>query len=723
MNCYLLILFFLLSCSGKILRPPSSDYILKTKSIINNNQTPNEEDDEEGITRDFFLAKSLMIKDPSTSCILLKRILDKKIYEKTFPLRDLIIIKQMSVCPFNKEEAKNFWKDSPHQSLSSWAHEDYFREAQKLSEKNGDQEAYADWTFRLAKFEKTTSNKEKYIHTALTIAKSLNLKSKIKEYKTELYKMSPRFNEDSKEINPDSLYKIAYDNEKNRKFINARVFYEKIIQNELNDPKIRIKALQRIIFCYKKDRDIDNYILARKRFVHFFETLIKKYPFENKYLRYKIHAQIRFARATWSKRGREEAMPLVINLLMELESAPIKMKGFLAQAHWLLGNMRNEENKNEEALIHFSHGLHYCQKAKSLCNNLAWAFGWEKYNQKKYLESELTFHNFLAKINNRSDQQRFIFWLAKSLVAQGKLEDAKILFDELINYDPYSYFALLSYREKKELVPGIEETDPVDSLIIDEFDWALALDEKEIAQKVLDLQSRKINNNSMREQIIPLYVKINSYQNALGEFQKLSKKYRKENYARNAPFIFPIAFKSEIYQFSKKFSVPPFLMTSIIRQESSFNQYARSPADAFGPMQLIPEAAKIISKKYKLPYENMSDLYNPEINIGLGAGLLRDLMNEHQNRLIPVVASYNAGSMPVKRWESERESNDCSKTECNTEEQFEAGIKFIESIPYEETKKYVKLVFRNMVIYNAIEKKESFPLPIELFSNLTLLSF
>ena len=67
-------------------------------------------------------------------------------------------------------------------------------------------------------------------------------------------------------------------------------------------------------------------------------------------------------------------------------------------------------------------------------------------------------------------------------------------------------------------------------------------------------------------------------------------------------------------------------------------------------------------------------------------------MKEHQNNFIAYVASYNASSRVVKRWMRQKHRKD--------------PLEFIEMIPYEETKGYVKLVFRNFVTYNRLHKGE-----------------
>ncbi len=83
-----------------------------------------------------------------------------------------------------------------------------------------------------------------------------------------------------------------------------------------------------------------------------------------------------------------------------------------------------------------------------------------------------------------------------------------------------------------------------------------------------------------------------------------------------------------------------------------------------------------------------SDLYNPEVNIRFGTHYFRSVLNRFGGRVDYALASYNAGPHRVRAWTG-------MNLELDPEE-------FIEDIPFAETRKYVKLVLRNEMIYRRI---------------------
>nr|HMN70223.1 lytic transglycosylase domain-containing protein [Bdellovibrionales bacterium] len=141
------------------------------------------------------------------------------------------------------------------------------------------------------------------------------------------------------------------------------------------------------------------------------------------------------------------------------------------------------------------------------------------------------------------------------------------------------------------------------------------------------------------------------------------------------------------------FNVAEELIYAIMRQESAFDPLARSPADAFGLMQILPEVASDIHKTSKVPYAEMEDLYQPNVNISMGAAHLRDLMKRHKGRFILAVAAYNASENAIRGWMKNRFRGD--------------SLEFIEEIPYEETRTYVRLVMRNMIFYSLLNSKSA----------------
>ena len=131
----------------------------------------------------------------------------------------------------------------------------------------------------------------------------------------------------------------------------------------------------------------------------------------------------------------------------------------------------------------------------------------------------------------------------------------------------------------------------------------------------------------------------------------------------------------------------PELIMSIIREESHFNANAQSGVGAVGLMQLMPATAHEVGQKYGYRF-NTKDLFNPELNIKLGNIYYGGLRGQLNNNDVLSVASYNGGIGSVQNWQKNLTFIDVDD--------------FIEQIPYEETKNYVKKVFKSYWNYTRI---------------------
>ena len=126
---------------------------------------------------------------------------------------------------------------------------------------------------------------------------------------------------------------------------------------------------------------------------------------------------------------------------------------------------------------------------------------------------------------------------------------------------------------------------------------------------------------------------------------------------------------------------------AIIREESSFNPRAQSSVGAMGLMQLMPSTAHEVGAQSGIDF-NTNYLFNPELNIRLGNiyyAMLRSILD---NKDVSSIAAYNGGIGSVTRWHNTLLYNDTDE--------------FVEQIPYEETKNYVKKVFRSYWNYTRI---------------------
>jgi len=143
---------------------------------------------------------------------------------------------------------------------------------------------------------------------------------------------------------------------------------------------------------------------------------------------------------------------------------------------------------------------------------------------------------------------------------------------------------------------------------------------------------------------------------------------------------FPTPFLDIVDRVSKRFGVDKALIYAVMRQESLFDGTALSTSKAKGLMQLIDSTAKWKAKRLGM---NSYDIYDTETNITLGTAYLRYLLDLWDGDIVKVIASYNAGQGAVKGWKD-----------------YADHFLFIETIPYEETRDYVKKVLTYLYIYS-----------------------
>jgi soluble lytic murein transglycosylase len=161
-------------------------------------------------------------------------------------------------------------------------------------------------------------------------------------------------------------------------------------------------------------------------------------------------------------------------------------------------------------------------------------------------------------------------------------------------------------------------------------------------------------------------------------------------YLSNQPHLFnqvnlrfPINYYSAINLQAKNNHLNPAFIYAVIRQESAFHPEIVSPVGAKGLMQMMPRTANLISKRYKIPYRQEKELFNPYKNIQLGSRYLADLSKTLHHPLL-VAAAYNAGPQAVNRWLKQYPAPDI--------------VTWIDTLPWKETRNYLK----NIVAFHAI---------------------
>ena len=159
------------------------------------------------------------------------------------------------------------------------------------------------------------------------------------------------------------------------------------------------------------------------------------------------------------------------------------------------------------------------------------------------------------------------------------------------------------------------------------------------------------------------------------------------NDSRVLRVIFPWPNRRAVEAEAAEFGVDPLLLVAIVRQESVFDAQALSPAGARGLVQLLPGTAALTARGLDVTFYP-EWITVPDLNLHLGAAHLQELLQRFGGRVDAATAAYNAGTAPVKRWLERPGADDPDE--------------FIELIPYQETRGYVRAVLRNRELYRAL---------------------
>ncbi len=306
------------------------------------------------------------------------------------------------------------------------------------------------------------------------------------------------------------------------------------------------------------------------------------------------------------------------------------------------------------------------------------------------------------------------FWIAYSLQKNNDLILAKSYYERLVKENLFDYYSILSIKALKSLGQNSGSRDylensslktsninlelknlkePFVSNIIRAFLW-LDLGREDFYKMEIDnllttdFKMAIINANSVDKDnfkswlVLNLLGLLNQKEYYLNTF-KLAFDSIDKNYlnfslpALNA--IFPMTYFAKIKEIQS--GVDPIVILSLIRQESAFNPRARSIAGASGLMQIMPSTALMLNSKIK-----KNQLENPDINLSLGILYLERLLTKYDGDLIQTLSAYNAGEKRLSIWVKDYFLN-------------QDPVVMVESIPYEETRNYVKLIFRNIFFY------------------------
>ncbi len=327
-----------------------------------------------------------------------------------------------------------------------------------------------------------------------------------------------------------------------------------------------------------------------------------------------------------------------------------------------------------------------------------WHIFWDKYIKKDYKNAELLAIKHIQKYKQVKSSPKLLFWFAKTLEKEGKTADAHNYLSKLTTKYPDDYYGLRAeyILNKKN---NFWKTDKTKKIPIqkEEIEFPIILSH-------LDIKDLKLINTILEMGDYDIWDDADFENPIIKSWIELKKnnKTRSIVIARNAiaemdikpPYMsasyklaYPRYWIEEINIAGKKLELDPYLIIALIREESYFNENAKSISNATGLMQLMPATANYMISMLSDNIPSYTNLDDPRMNMYLGCNYLKYLYDKFKNDIF-VVASYNGGEGSVSKWLKTYSTTDYDE--------------FIENIPFDETRNYVKKVFRSYHLYRKI---------------------
>ncbi|MEO0967448.1 MAG: transglycosylase SLT domain-containing protein [Cyanobacteria bacterium J06639_18] len=294
------------------------------------------------------------------------------------------------------------------------------------------------------------------------------------------------------------------------------------------------------------------------------------------------------------------------------------------------------------------------------------------------------------------------FWVGKWATKLGEEQKAKEAYKYVIANFPYSYYSWRSasvlgldvgnFNSVRQLSPEISplrrSVPPTGTEVFKEL-YLLGQDRDAWLQ-----WETEFNNQiqpSVAEQFTEGLMRLTKgdYLAGISKVAKLEDRTKPEEIAEYQALSkrmaywqarYPFPYFQLIRKWSRANKVNPLLVVGLMRQESRFQRNIRSVANAAGLMQVLPSTAEWIAPKIGEDFRDF-ELTDPSDNIRLGTWYLNYTHNKYQGNSLLAIASYNAGPGNVNKWLKTIPREDPDE--------------FVEAIPFNETKNYVRQVLGN----------------------------
>lgn len=347
--------------------------------------------------------------------------------------------------------------------------------------------------------------------------------------------------------------------------------------------------------------------------------------------------------------------------------------------------------------------------------NMHWKTAWLTLRQGKVPEAKALFEEQVRDYPESSEVAPAIYWRARLAEDDHEFARARAWYRKETERFRNYYYAELARTRLEALGEGDVAIDPLLARV-PQPPAPHFVDEQAPADNLRLQKSRLLENGAMfdfavrelqlaasdgedtdgarwvNREIARVYQASGRYDRALESLKHAVPSYfALDMGALPRPYweaLFPRPFWTDLTRYATANQLDPFLVASLIRQESEFNPGAISPANAWGLMQVLPSTGKMLARELRIGHFSDSQLLVPATNLELGTRHFKALVDRFNGKVEYALAAYNAGENRVDDWLAAGQYRDTAE--------------FVESIPFTETREYVQAILRNAMVYRQL---------------------
>ena len=342
-----------------------------------------------------------------------------------------------------------------------------------------------------------------------------------------------------------------------------------------------------------------------------------------------------------------------------------------------------------------------------------WKAAWLTLRQGRNDQAKKDFDDQISGYPASSEVPAALYWRGRLAEEDNDQVMARAYYQKLsLRYRNYYYGELARQRLAKlkkddgdppdypvlDRVPPLSSSDkiaadevPTDNLRVQKAELLANGALLDFAVRELRAAADEEKGNWASAEIARLYDDAGRYDMAIETLKHAAPNY----FAVDLPYLprsywealFPKPYWTDLKHYASANALDPYLVASLIRQESAFNPNAVSHANAVGLMQLLPKVGKGVAKQEKLRHFSTQQLFTPATNLRLGTRYFRSMVDMFGS-FEYALAAYNAGTDRVQDWMGQGKYRDPQE--------------FVESIPFTETREYVQNILRNANVYRQL---------------------